>query len=301
MSLKPIPTDLRQAVIQCAGKVFYYKGDLKDLLMRCGVSEGVFLKYEAESKFKIMRSILTDLDLIGDNGISIQHCIVSAFAEMRSVNANGVEDLEGARAALLHLKKLAAEQPISSATEVQEAAKRAEAAERRVTAVASRATKLDEIKRNFVCLATAKGEEQARGYSLEGILRELFELHDIKYIPSYRTGSEQTDGMYEYKNHHYLVEARWRKEVAGLAELRAFREKVRDKHKGTRGIFVSIAGFRDEVVRDFRQADNPVILIDGRDIMEILEERISLQEALDEKWEHAAKTGNPYFSLYNSG
>lgn len=298
MSLRPIPTDLQQAVVHCAGKVFHFKGDLKALLIRCGVSEGVFLKYETESKFKIMRSILSDLDQAGQSGIRVQHRIVSEFAQLRTVNANGVEDVEGAKAALLHLKKLASQQPIVSASDEQEAAERAEAAEGRRMKLAARTEKLADLRKLFSSLAKATNVEQARGYSLEGILHDLFELFDIAYLPSYKTGSEQTDGLFNYKNHHYLVEARWRKESPGLADLRSFREKIRDKYEGSRGIFVSIAGFREEVVTDFKQADNPVLLMDGRDLIEILEERISLSDALDAKLEHAAKTGVPFFSLY---
>jgi hypothetical protein len=278
--------------------VFHFKGDLKALLMRCGVSEGAFLKYETESKFKIMRSILTDLDQAGQDGIRVQHRIVNEFAQLRTINANGVEDVEGAKAALLHLKKLASQQPIMSASDEQEVAARAEAAKRRQITVAARSEKLIELKSLFSCLAMATNAEQARGYNLEGILHDLFELFDIAYLPSYKTGSEQTDGLFDYKNHHYLVEARWRKDLPGLADLRSFREKIRDKHEGSRGVFLSIVGFRDQVVTDFRQADNPVLLMDGRDLIEILEERVSLSDALDAKLEHAAKTGNPFYSLY---
>lgn len=298
MSLKPIPSDLQQAVIQCSGKIYHYKGDLKAVLMRCGVSEGVFLKYEDQSKFKMMRSILTDLDQAGENGIRVQHRIVSEFASLRTVNANGVEDAEGAKAALIRLKKLAAQEPIVSADEERQAVARAQSAQKEQIAVAARFAKLTEIKRTFSSLVMATNAEQARGYSLERLLHDLFELYDIDYHPSYKTGSEQTDGLFIYKNHHYLVEARWRKEPPGLADLRSFREKIRDKYEGARGIFVSIAGFRDQVVTDFRQADNPVLLFDGRDLTEVLEERITLLDALDAKLEHAAKTGNPLFTLY---
>lgn len=297
MSLRPIPTDLQQAVIQCAGKVFHFKGDLKALLIRCGVSEGVYLKYETESKFKIMRSILTDLDQVGQNGIRVQHRIVHEFVQLRTINANGVEDLEGAKAALLHLKSLASQQPIMSASDEQEIAARVETAKRRQRTVAARTEKLAELKSTFYKLTTAENAEQTRGYSLEGLLHDLFELFDIMYLPSYKTSSEQTDGLFDYKSHHYLVEARWRREPPGLADLRSFREKIRDKYEGSRGIFLSIAGFRDQVVADFRQADNPVLLVDGRDLIEILEERVSLPDALDAKLAHAAKTGNPLFPL----
>jgi hypothetical protein len=262
------------------------------------VSEAVYLKYELLEKFKIARAILSDLDQIGENGRRVQHRIVDEFVRIQSINSKDLPDIEGAKAALNHLKKLAANQVIVSADEERRSAERAKSASERRAAMGVRSERLLEIRTTFFGLATAKNEQQARGYDLEKLLHGLFELFEIDYQPPFKTGAEQTDGLFVYKGHHYLVEARWRSSQPTLNDLRGFREKIKDKYEGSRGVFLSMAGFRDEVVTEFQRGYNPVLLFDGRDITEILEERITLPDALDAKLEYAAKTGNPFFRLY---
>jgi hypothetical protein len=298
MSMQPISLDLQQAVIQCCGKCFHYKSDLKAILIRSGVSESVYLKYEQLEKFKIARAVLSDLDQAGENGKRVQHRIVSEFVRMQSLNTKDLPDIEGAKAGLIYLKSLAAKQVIVSAEEEREAAKRAQSASERLAVLGARSTRLRELSAELLALATASDAAQTRGYDLEKMLRGLFELFEIEYRPPYKTGAEQTDGLFVFKSHHYLVEARWRSAQPTLNDLRGFREKIKNKYEGARGLFISMAGFRENVVDEFQHGDNPVLLLDGRDLTEILEERISLPDALDAKLEHAAKTGNPFHKLY---
>jgi len=298
MRIQRIPIDLQQAVIQCCGKCFHYKTDLKALLLRCGVSESVYIKYEQLEKFKIARSILSDLDQIGENGIRVQHSIVAEFSQIRTLQKD-LPDLEGAKSALITLKTLAAKQQIVSAEEEHAISERIRTAAKIREMQTIRASNMEVIRSEFGALVTAKDAEQVRGYNFEKLLGRLFEIYEIEYRPPFKSGAEQTDGLALYKNHHYLLEARWRKEFPTLGDLREFREKVKAKLDGSRGIFFSISGFREEVVAEFRTNENPVILFDGRDLTEIIDERISLLDALDAKLEHAAKTGSPFFSICN--
>ncbi len=139
---------------------------------------------------------------------------------------------------------------------------------------------------------------QARGYSLEGLLSELFAVNEISYRPSYRTETEQIDGYFHFKGFDYLVEARWRKGPPTESDLAALKTKVDKKITSTRGLFVSIVGFRREVVMEFtRGVSSNMILMDGSDIGLILEGHVSLVDALDLKIEKAAQEGIIYFPL----
>jgi len=68
--------------------------------------------------------------------------------------------------------------------------------------------------------------------------------------------------------------------------------------ESTRGLFVFVAGFRQEVVLQFTQgATSNIILMDGQDLALILEGHVSLTDALDLKIQKAAQEGTIYFPL----
>ena len=155
-----------------------------------------------------------------------------------------------------------------------------------------------ELREEFSRLVTSTESPQARGYSLEDILAELFAVHELQYRRSYRTSTEQIDGSFQFRGFDYLVEARWRRDPPGEADLAALKTKVDKKITSTRGLFVSVAGFRPEVVAEFtRGVRSNIILMDGPDLSLILEGHVSLTDALTMKIEKAAQEGMIYVSL----
>jgi hypothetical protein len=67
-------------------------------------------RYADESKYKIARHILSDLDTMGEEGILIQRRIVTALCKLRKIPDDSVTDKDSALDALRWLKKLAIEQ-----------------------------------------------------------------------------------------------------------------------------------------------------------------------------------------------
>lgn len=77
--------------------------------------------------------------------------------------------------------------------------------------------------------------------------------------------------------------------------------KVDKKITSTRGLFVSIPGFRAEVVLEFtRGVTSNIVLMDGMDLLLILEARVSLIDALEIKIQKAAQEGIILFPLAQS-
>ena len=143
-----------------------------------------------------------------------------------------------------------------------------------------------------------RDDPQKRGYGLEDLLAELFEAHEIPYRRPYRTATEQIDGHFKFEEFDYLVEARWRSEPPSESDLASFKMKVDKKLEGTRGVFLSVVGFRPEVILEFtRGVSSNIILFDGSDISLILEGHISLIDALDLKIQKASQQGIIYFPL----
>lgn len=293
-----ISFELREAVVAVCGKAFWLKDPFRAFLLSCGVPAALYDRYAEESKFKIARHVLAELDGTGDEGRLVQQRIVTEMCKLRNVPDENVPDRDAALQALRWLKQLAIDQKLHVEEQQSASDARAVEARRRQAALAARAQKMEQLRCTFAAMATSRDDPQARGYGLEDLLAELFEAHELSYRRPYRTLTEQIDGHFEFKRFDYLVEARWRVEQPSEADLGAFKTKVDKKLTSTRGLFVSVVGFRPDVVLEFtRGVTSNIVLMDGADLSLILEGHVSLVDALDLKIQKAAQEGIIYFPL----
>jgi len=293
-----LPFEIREAVVSVCGKVFWLKDPFKAFLLSCGVSQDLYECFSDESKYKITRHIIAELDSQGEEGFLIQRRIVTELCKLRNVPDETVPDRSAALDALRWLKQLALNQKIIVLKTKEKGDSRTQDVKQRQAAIAARAQKMEELRNTFASMASSKDDPHSRGYGLEDLLAELFAVHEITYRPPYRTENEQIDGHFSFKGFDYLVEARWRANPPSETDLGAFKTKVDKKITSTRGLFISIVGFRPEVVVEFtRGISSNILLMDGSDLMLILEGRISLIDALDMKTQKAAQEGIVFFPL----
>lgn len=139
---------------------------------------------------------------------------------------------------------------------------------------------------------------QGRGFELEKIMYDLFELFDLDPKASFKNLGEQLDGAFALEGTEYLFEAKWQKELVNKADLAVFSDKVRTKLENTLGVFLSINGFSADGVAAHQAGGAAIILMDGGDIMAVFEERIDFVSLLLRKKRYAAQTGNIYYSYY---
>lgn len=133
---------------------------------------------------------------------------------------------------------------------------------------------------------------QARGYALEKFLNQLFETYDIEARGPFAGNGEQIDGAFTFESADYLLEAKWQKELTANPDISVFRDKVKRRLDNTLGLFVSFSGFQPTVMEQSgRSGRETVILMDGADLMTVLDQRITLKELLHRKKQHAARTG----------
>lgn len=296
-----LPFEIREAVVSVCGKCFWLKDPFRAFMLAAGVPAELYDRYAEESKYKIARHILSELDGMDDEGYQIQRRIVTELAKLRKVPDDNVPDREAALNALRWLKELAVNHKMIALKTDMDQRNRAEEARQRQAALMARADKMEQLRKSYIDIASATDDPQSRGYSLEDLLSELFAVHEITYRPPYKTVTEQIDGSFSFKGFDYLVEARWRKGPPTEADLAALKTKVDKKITSTRGLFVSIAGFRPEVVLEFtRGVTSNMVLMDGVDLSLILEGRVSLTDALDMKIQKAAQEGIILFPLAQS-
>jgi len=154
-------------------------------------------------------------------------------------------------------------------------------------------TKLTELRFRFATL-TSMPDTQARGYALESLLRDIFELFDLDPKASFKLVGEQIDGAFTFDTTDYLLEARWRKAAAIAADLDTFAAKVQRKLKITLGLFISTGGYSPDGISAHSQGQKVLILIDGAHLTAVLEGRLRLGELLLRARRHASQTGQIY-------
>jgi hypothetical protein len=223
--------------------------------------------------------------------------LLTEFCKLRNLTDSEVPDKDAGLAALRKLKEAARANDLDVKEERVSIARTKADADAVVQSARERERKLGELCAAF--LDHSKSDDvQARGYSLEDLLTELFALFELRYRKSYKINGEQIDGFFNFGGFDYLVEARWRREQPTLQDLLAFKGKVDRKIESTRGFVVSISGFQAESVQRLREAGSAnLLLVDGYDLNLILEGRVSLLDALQAKADKAAQEGMVYFPL----
>lgn len=182
-------------------------------------------------------------------------------------------------------------------TETEEAMRRQRQDEARAAIQRDIRLKLGEL-RELLNDLTRSTDPQARGYSLEMLLNQLFALFDIDAKASFRIVGEQIDGAFTFEGTEYLFEAKWQQDKASVADLDSFAGKIGRKLENTLGLFLAVNGFQNSVLTTYSQNRSQLFLMDGSDLSAILEDRVGLPELLTRKRQHASRTGEVFISAY---
>lgn len=156
--------------------------------------------------------------------------------------------------------------------------------------------KLEELKKHFFEIAV-NSTPQKRGFQLEKLLNELFLLFDLSPKSSFKIAGEQIDGAFTFDSSDFLLEAKWQKEQITASELYSFGGKIANKLKNTLGLYISIDGFSQTGVDTNNPLTKQMILMDGQDLMLVLDGRIRLNDMILIKRQHASQTGEIFFRL----
>jgi restriction endonuclease Mrr len=154
--------------------------------------------------------------------------------------------------------------------------------------------KIAELRNDFFKLSV-ENNPQKRGYMFEKFLNELFLAFDLDPKKSFKIVGEQIDGSFTFDSQDYLLEAKWQKAPIQAGDLFDFGGKIDGKFKIALGLFISINGFSPESTQVNSPIVKSMILMDGSDLMAILENRISLKDMLFRKRRHATEKGEIYF------
>lgn len=293
-----ISFEIQQQIIQCFGLCFHYKDTVVSFMQTSGVPNDLILKWKSEPKFVWAKNVINELNKT-ENGRLIIRRIATEFYKMKNI-PDEVQDRDRGLDALRKLKRLIGDTQQNKVNETLNNSYHRSRQEMKIQLRQQLLQKIEELKTEYYSLFSSDNPQE-RGYRLEKIVANLFRINDIDYHDSYRnrTNTQQLDGYFRFEGFDYLVEMKWEKNLVNSPKIASLKQKVDTKLTSTRGLFLSINGFRDEVIQDFSNKDAKILFMDGQELAYILENRISLYEALKVKIIGASKTGNPNVSIIN--
>lgn len=215
-------------------------------------------------------------------------CQFNSFEHLKYLD-DGEEKISKARSAVNHLKGLITpyQDEMKSKAERE---KRIKEAENKRRDFRKNQAELDNLKQEFYVLLNSE-DSQTRGFMLEKLMNRLFLLNDLDPKSSFKITGQQIDGAFSLDGTEFLFEAKWTKSPINSAELAVFKEKVKSKLENTLGLFLSIGGFSEDGLIAFQSSDKVMILMDGSDLISILENRISFIDLILRKKQIAAREG----------
>lgn len=285
--------------------VYWYKAELRSFLQNC-LSEKALVSslnwdnYKRQIASDLVDHLTQDQDrYLGDlTRLCYELTSITSLRHLEQLDG-GAEKSARARAAIEQLRDLL--------TPHEELKREADAVSERqrhfsekLRANAAVRAKLGEINQRFLHLVSSQNPAQ-RGYELEKLMYDLFELFDLDPKASFKNTGEQVDGAFSLEGTDYLFEAKWQQQPIGVRDLDAFAAKVERKLENTLGIILAMNGFSDEAINAHSRTRPSVILLDGADLMAVLEERIDFVSLLVRKKRHAAQTGRIYLPFHELG
>jgi len=282
--------------------VYWYKSDLRSFLTNC-LADPTVLSRLNWSDFK--RNIIAQMvDFLARNEDVYQRHLLRLMAEVTKVNdfshlarlEGGDEKVARARSAVeaLRAQIRGLQEFLNEERDIER--RRQEAYEKRLKVDAVRQA-LENLTREYLDLLSSD-DPQGRGYRLEKILYGLFELFDLDPRASFKVTGEQIDGAFTFEGTDYLLEARWQKDLVRATDLDSLAGKLQRKLDNTLGLYLAINGYSEDGVHAHSSGRRLILLMDGSDIMAVLEGRVDLVQLLLRKRRAAAQTGNIYLKIH---
>jgi hypothetical protein len=290
------------ALKEALTSLYWYKSDLRSFLTSCLTDTRILATLDwNDYKRNIVASLVDRLDRSQDLFQSDLLRLMSEVARVRDFShlkrlEDGDLKAERAERAVVTLREWVSghEENLEEQDRIED---RRRQAHKNIMARSAVQQKIEELRQDYFSLLTSE-EPQKRGYRLERILRELFEIFDLDPKASFRITGEQIDGAFTFEGTDFLFEAKWQQDLVGASDLDSLAGKLRRKLENTLGLFLSINGFSDDGVKAHTSGRRLIILMDGSDLMAVLEGRIDLFQLLLRKRRHASRTGNIYLRMH---
>jgi hypothetical protein len=302
LKTKRIAPAALNALKEALTHVYWYKSDLRSFLTHCLADPALLARLDW-TDFK--RNIVTQLlESLARNEEVYQRQLLRLMAEVARITdfthlarlEDGAQKVATAKAAVQALQGQIRGLSDFMGEEREIERRRQETHERRMRTDAVRQA-VEQLTREYLDLLSSK-DPQGRGYRLERVLYRLFELFDLDPKASFKVVGEQIDGAFSFEGTDYLLEAKWQTEPVRATDLDSLAGKLSRKLDNTLGLYLAVNGYSEDGVRAHSAGRRLMLLMDGSDIMAVLEGRIDLVRLLLRKRRAAAQTGNIYLMIH---
>ena len=287
------------ALKEALSTIYWYKKDLRLFLSNCVRDGQIVGSLDWNNSYK--RQIVADLvDLLAANQAKYLPDLTRLCYEVTDIgDFSHLERLEGGEDKAIQARNavgqlLQSVKPHNEAKVDEEAAfKRRQKMQDSLVVQQAIRDKLTGLRLRFSNMA-ANPNHRERGRDLESFMYALFDLFELDPKASFTLEGEQIDGAFVLGGTHYLFEAKWQEKVVETKDLDVFANKVTRRLENTLGVFLSMTGFSPNSVRIHSSKQPNILLMDGADLMAVLEKRIDFGELLYRKKSHAARTSQIY-------
>lgn len=290
------------ALSEALTNIYWYKSELRSFLMQIISDSTILSRLNWEDyKRNIVSNLVTFLAKHQDTykndllRLMTEVCKINDYSHLERLE-DGRQKAKTAKETVEALRKQM-EGHINLLEELKKQEEKRKTTYERTLQVKDVQQRLEEIKIEFYQLVSST-DMQARGFKLEKIIKDLFTLFDLDPKASFRIQGEQIDGAFTFENNDYLFEGKWQKKPCDIQDLDAFSGKLTRKLDNTLGLFCSIDGFSEDAVKAHSTGRRLMFLMDGSDLMGVLEGRIDLIQLLLRKRRHASQTGNIYLKIH---
>ena len=289
------PSDIKSAMRDCILKIFWPKRDIASFFQDNGCTSSDMKclgDYKEISRARMIDTMFQHLSSRADGGLGPYRAMLQALATWSHFDPYYFDKLkklnrEDAQRAIEHLRQL---------EEIRDHEIKRKREERFRHEQISRQAKSsrEALRDEYISLLQGSLPPQKRGYALEQILQELAKLSNLEVTEPFRILGEQIDGAVKFDGEHYLIEAKWQDAAASNEPVYQLAGKVEGKFYG-RGIFISVNGYSPLVVESLAKGKAlKTVLIDGADVMLVLEGFLSFADLLDRKVKSAQTSGLIY-------
>lgn len=290
------PLDVKSAIRECVLALFWPKKKIIEFFEHagCAPSDVALVKSQEYAHLKraeIVEAVYYRLAHRPDRGFPVFQAMIGRLMSWSHFDPFWFEqekklDRTAAEERLTALRQIVAKRNAGvEARRARDAERQREAAERETFAT---------ILADFRALCSGAVKPQQRGYAFEGLLKRLFDSQGVRMSEPFRLVGEQIDGTFKFEGENYIVEAKWQDSSTSTEALYKFAMKA-DGKLYARGVFVSVNGYSNEAIRAIVHGKHiKTILVDGEDLVLVLEEQITLADLLDRKIRAAQTRGEVY-------
>lgn len=277
-NLSFIDKQLIEEVLQMSGGyVLDFSNRTFDEFMTEVIGESIYAKYEYMSKANLLRRFIKDYP-----DAYIGKMIILAINYMRSKNLVTQANESKVNELLSFGQSKLGRKPKPKTSEAS-MDNRDDRSRIDYQALASDLLKLDAIK-----------DAQRRGYDFEKYLNKLFGVFGLDPHASYRTDTDQIDGSFILNGNTVLLEAKYRVASLSKNDLILFENKVTRKSSFSRGLFVSLSDFDENVINYFKDRSSRIIAFSVSELYLMCIEEKDLKEVLARKFRYLDEYGIIY-------